>query len=80
VGGLPATKEHRRLNTYDGITPDVFTIERLAGAYVEHKYLELIPIHIIVQLAWFCHAFDMELGRRDKWGARPTNAEWPFRG
>jgi hypothetical protein len=58
----------------------VFIIERLASAHVEHKYLELIPVHIIVQLAWFRHALDMELGGRDKWGARPTNAEWPLYG
>jgi hypothetical protein len=58
----------------------VFVIERLAGAYVEHKYLELIPVHIIVQLAWFRHALDIEFGGRDKRRARPTNAEWPLYG
>jgi hypothetical protein len=58
----------------------MFTIERITGAYVEHKYLEFIPVLIIMQLAWFCHALDMEFGRRDEWGARATNAEWPLRG
>jgi hypothetical protein len=58
----------------------VFIIECLAGAYVEHKYLEFIPVHIIVQLAWFYHALNMELGGRDKWRTRPANAEWPLYG
>jgi hypothetical protein len=63
--------KHRGFNTYDGIPPNVLIIERLAGAYVEYKYLELILVHIIVQLARFCHA----LGGRDKCRARPSNAE-----
>ncbi len=53
-------------------------IEFLAGAYVKNKYLELIPVHVVMQLAWFCHALDMELGGRDKGRAGATNAEWPL--
>jgi len=56
----------------------VFIIEFVAGTYVEHKYLELIPVHIVVQLARFCHALNMELGGWDKRRARATNAEWPL--
>jgi hypothetical protein len=31
-------------------------IEFVAGKYVEHKYLVLIPVHIVVQLARLCRA------------------------
>jgi hypothetical protein len=44
----------------------VFIIEIVAGTYVEHKYLELILVHIVVQLARFCHALNMELGGWNK--------------
>jgi hypothetical protein len=31
--------------------------------YVENKYLELISaVHIVMQLARFCHGLNMELG------------------
>jgi hypothetical protein len=53
-------------------------IEFVAGTYVEHKYLELIPVHIVVQLARFCHALNMELGGWNKRRARATDAEWPL--
>jgi hypothetical protein len=56
----------------------MLVIERFAGTYVEHKYLELIPVYIIVQLVWFCQALNMELSGRDKWRARSANAEWPL--
>jgi hypothetical protein len=74
----PITEEHRRLDTYDGITPNVFAIERLASAYVEHEDLELILVNIIVHLAWSCQALNMELGGRDTWGAGSANAERPL--
>lgn len=44
----PFTEEHRRLNAHDCITPNMFIIEFVAGTYVEYKYLELIPVHIVV--------------------------------
>jgi hypothetical protein len=56
----------------------VFKIEFVAGTYVEHKYLELIPVHIVVQLARFCHALNMEVGGWDKRRAGATNAERPL--
>jgi hypothetical protein len=56
----------------------VFAVEFVASTYVEHKYLELIPVHIVVQLARFYHALNMELGGRNKRRARATNAEWPL--
>jgi hypothetical protein len=56
----------------------VFIIEFVAGTYVEHKYFELIPVHIVVQLARFCHALNMEFGWWNKRGAGATNAEWPL--
>jgi hypothetical protein len=56
----------------------VFIIEVIAGTYVEHEYLELIPVHIVMQLARFCHALNMELGGWNKRRSRATNAEWPL--
>lgn len=59
-------EEHKRLNTYNGITMNVFIIELLARPHVQHKYLELIPVHVIIQFAWFRQALNRELGRRNK--------------
>lgn len=74
------TEEHERLNTYNGITPNVFIIELLASSHVQHKYLELIPVHVIVQFARFRQALNLELGRRNKRRAGTANAEWPLYG
>jgi hypothetical protein len=52
----PVTEEHRRFNAYDGIAPSVFIIEFVTG----------IPVHIVVQLARFCHTLNMEVGRWNK--------------
>jgi hypothetical protein len=60
------TEEHERLNTYNGITMNVFIIELLACPHVQHKYLELIPVHVIIQFARFRQALNRELGRRNK--------------
>jgi hypothetical protein len=74
----PVTEEHGGLDTYDGITPNVFMIERLACAYVEYEDLELMPINIVVHLAWFCQALHLELCRRDTWRAGSTKAKRPL--
>lgn len=74
-GGSLFTEEHRRLDTDHGITSNVLIIEGFASAYVEYKYFELIPVHVIMQLARFCHALHMELSRRDKRRARAAYAQ-----
>jgi hypothetical protein len=74
------TEEHDRLNTYNGITPNVFIIELLASPHVQHKYLELIHVDVIVQFARFRQALNLELGRRNKRRTGTANTEWPLYG
>ena len=74
------TEEHERLNTYNGITMNVFIIELLARPHVQHKYLELIPVHVIIQFARFRQALNRELGRRNKRRAGTANTERPLCG
>jgi hypothetical protein len=58
----------------------MLTIELFASPHVEYKHLEFIPVHVIVQLAWLCHALYMQLGRSDERRAGTANAEWPLCG
>src|SRR5712691_1349409 len=74
------TEEHERLNTYNGITPNVFIIELLASPHVQHKYLELIPVYVVVQFARFRQALNLELRRRNTRRAGTANAKRPLYG
>lgn len=76
----PFTEEDERLDTYNGITPNVFIIELLARPHVQHKHLELIPVHVIVQFARFRQALNLKLGRWNTRGAGTANAEWSLGG
>ena len=58
----------------------MFVVELLASPHVQHKYLELIPVHVIVQFARFRQALDLELGRSNKRRAGTAKAEWPLCG
>jgi hypothetical protein len=44
----------------------VFIIEFVADTYVERRYRELILVHLVMQLARFCHTLNLELGGWDK--------------
>jgi hypothetical protein len=75
--GSPVTKEHGGLDAYDGITPNVLIIERLAGAYVEYEDFELMPVNVVMHLAWLCQALNLELRGRETWRTGSTNAKSP---
>ena len=54
----------------------MFIIKRFASAYIEDEHLELILVHIVVQLAQFRHVLHMELGGGYERRTGSANAEY----